>query len=607
MTGQPVLCDFLSAARRNLDRARTSGATPAPGRDADEIIASFHRLITALAGHAADLTTAFGRLPDPDLDVISPFARAAYETRDALRGAAAALGQPERFGPPACGLAKRMDAAAASLTAGRDLLQTHFSTDPDGSRLGRSSWAAVITSPIMTRALLAELTATCRQAADLGASALLAPGPPSAARTRRAQLACQQLALAGAAGEREYRREPVTRAERDLLYAIPDSALPVRPAPGEPLPVPDLCQALVASSQRVSHLAWTAARTAPGSSAISATSWRRIATTSTATSHHCNLLLTALAARADPRWAGSLSDELTRTASWARLSRTAWLRAARELSDITTDVRWTTSRTADEAADLATWTGRLAFARPNWRPSDGPRYPTRPPGELAPEPRDLSEVVTAVHYCSEALARLAVCNEEQVRGAVSIERVLVSARDLPDGSGNLDLFAPAAKARITSLLEACREATKTSNITVSRMAGIARQIEARSKTLGTARVVTRPALHTVRRRPAAAVTAGKRDEAMPDPGALPGPVETRVRDLGVTSPRLLWRASGIDHLAQEVITDATEIHSGRRPAKADRPARKSGTGARGSVTTAGHSHPARGQGRAREPEFEAEP
>ncbi|MGH3403800.1 MAG: hypothetical protein ACRDRJ_15075 [Streptosporangiaceae bacterium] len=610
MTGQPVLGDFLTAARRNLERAGTSVATSAPGRDADEIIASFHRLIMALAGHADDLTTAFGRLPDPDLEVISPFARAAYEARDALRGAAAALGHPERVGPLACVLARRMDAAAASLTVGRDLLQTHSITDPDGSRLGRSSWATVITSPMVTRALLAELTATCRQAADVGAAVLPTIAPPAEARTRRVHLACQWLALAGAAGEPAYRREPVTKAERDLLYAVPDSALPARRAPGGGLPVPGLCQALVASCQRVSHLAWAAASAAPGSPAISATSWRRIATTSTATSHHCNLLLTALAARADhhhSRGAESMSDALIRTASWARLSRTAWLRAARELSDVTTDVRWQTSRTADEAADLAIWTGRLAFVRPNWIPSDGPRYPTRPPEELVPDSRDLSEAVTAVHYCSEALARLAVCNEEQVRGAVSIDRVLVSARDFPDGSDNLDRFAPAPEARITSLLEACREATKTSNVTVSRIAGIARQIEARSQILGTARVVTRPALRTALRRSAATVTVGELDEAMPDPSALPGSVETRVRELGVTSPRLLWRASGIDRLARQVINEATETQSGRGQPRADGRARKRGTGARGGVPVVGRERSSRGQARAHEPELEAEP
>ena len=298
MTGHPVLGDFLTAARRNLDQAGASGATSAPGRDADEIIVSFHRLVTALARHAADLTTDFDRLPDPDLEVLSPFARAAWEARDALRGAAAALGQPDRIGPLACALARRVNAAATSLTVGRDLLQTQFATDPDGSRLGRSSWATVITSPLIFRALLAELTATCRQAADLGASVLPAIGPPAAAQGRRVKLACQWLALAEAAGKPAYRREPVTDAERDLLYAIPYSGLPAHPKPGEGLPVPGLCQALASSGRRVSHLAWSAARAARDLQLSSATSWRRIATTSTATSHRCYLLLTALAARA---------------------------------------------------------------------------------------------------------------------------------------------------------------------------------------------------------------------------------------------------------------------------------------------------------------------
>jgi hypothetical protein len=610
VTGQPVLGDFLTAARRNLNRARTSAATSAPGRDAAEIIVSFHRLVTVMARHAADLTTAFGRLPDPDLQVISPFARAAYEARDALRGAGVALGPPERVGPLACMLAKRVNAAATSLTTGRDLLQTHFTTDPDGTRLGRSGWATVITSPLVARALLADITATCRQAADVGASVLPAVGPPSAAQGRRLQLACQWLALAGAAGETAFRQEPVTKAEQELLYAIPGNALPARHGPRQGLPVPDLCQALVASCQRVSHLAWTSAQASPGSHFVSATSWRRIATTSTATSHHCHLLLTALAARADhthSRCEDGFTDTLTRTASWARLSRTAWLRTARELSDVTTDVRWKTSRTADEAADLAIWTGRLAFMRPDWSPADGPRYPTRTPDELVPDSGDLSEVVTAVHYCTEALARLAVCNEEQVRGAAAIDRVLVSARDLPDGSGNLDRFAPAPEERIASLLEACREVTRTTNVTASRMAGIARRIEARSQILGTARIVTRPALRAKNRRAAASVPVGQQGEAVLDPSTRPGPVETKVRELGVESPRLLWRASGVDRLADQVITEAAEAGDrpgGRGPAGR---ARKPPSGARGGVPAARRMHSATGPARAAQAELEAEP
>lgn len=608
MKGQPVLGDFLTAASRHLKRTRTWQGTSAPGRDVDEIIASFHRLVTALSRHVADLTTDYDWLPDPDLEVLSPFARAAWEARDALRGAGVALGQPERIGPPACELARRVNAAATSLAVGRDLLQTHFITERGGARLGHSSWATVITSPLVTRSLLAGLTAICRQAADIGTSVLPSIGSPSAAQGRRLLVTCQWLALAGAAGEAAYRRDPVTRAERDLLYAIPNNALPAYRTPGEGLPVPDLCQALVASSKRVSHLAWAAALAWPGSAAVSATSWRRIATTSTATSHHCHLLLTALAARADHHSQGAdMSDTLVRTASWARRSRTAWLRAARELSDVTTDVRWETSRAADEANDLAIWTGRLAFARPNWSPSDGPRYPTRRPEELVPASGDLSEVVTAVHYCSEALARLAVCNEEQVRGAVSIERVRVSARDLPDGSENLDRFVPAPKGRVASLLEACREATKTSSETASRMAGIARHIGARSQILGTARVVARPASIRKHSRPTASLPAGQQDETMPDSSALPGPVETKVRELGATSPRLLCRASGVDLLAHQVITEAAEARSHPGGSKPARRSRKPRSGKREGATAAGRKGSSRSPASGTQAEPEAEP
>jgi len=617
VTGRPVLGDFLAAANRHLERAATQSGTSASGRDAEEMTVSLRRLITALAGYASDLARSFGVLPDRDLGLLNSHARAAVQARDALSGAAACLGSPEVTGQPVSGLARRLDAAAVSLITGRDLLQTHFASD-QGWRRARSGWALVITSQPVSRALLAEITSLSRQAAAVVAGAVPEDRPwPAAEQGRRLHLACQWLALAGASDQPACQQDPVSGTERDLLYAIPGSALPRRRVPDGSELVPELCAAVITTSERVSHLAWAAAGEPPGSPAISVTSWRRIASAGTATSHHCNLLLAALAARAGQHRRGdarAIGEALERAAADARRSRASWLRAGLALSQVTTDVRWRASPAAAEATDLALWTGRLAYASPGWVPSRGPDHPARLPENLAPARADVPGLVAALHYTAEALERLAVSNQQQVRAAARAGRVFVPARSLPDGSATLGQFVPAPADHTVSLLAVCRRATKASTRTVSAVAGIAADVRAPSRVLATAKVAACAGPPPVFSRPAAAVPAAagpaaEQDQAAPDPAGAPaGPVEARARALGVTSPRLLWRATGVDRLAQQVIADAAG--SRRSPARSAAstarrspgatPARRVSAPGRGRASmTQGRAHPAQ-----QEPEAE---
>jgi hypothetical protein len=552
-----VFGDFLAAAYRHLDRAAAQPRTSAPGRDAAEIIASLRRLVTALAGYGADLTNSFGELPDSDLDVLNAYARAAVQARDALSGAVSALGPRGVDARPVNGLAREFDDAAVMLLAGRDLLQTHFTPAASRGRRGRTSWAPVIASPTVARALLAEIAELSQRASAAGVAAAPAGRPwPTAELERRLRLSCQWLALAGASGRSTYRQEPVSAAERDLLYAIPSSALAPRRFPSGGEQVPELCAALTTTSERVSHLAWTAEATPPWSPAISATSWRLIASAGTATSHHCHLLLSALADRcAQLGMAGAVDRELKQAAAEARRSRSAWLRAGRALAQVTTDVRWRVSRTAVEVGDLALWSGRLAYASPDWNLSDGPNQPVRRLEDLAPDPEDIPGLVSALHYTTEALERLAASNRQQVRGAARIHRVLMPVSSFPDGSAKLGKFAPAPKHRVTSLLAACREATKASDQTASTVAGIAGEVSAPSRILATAKVAARPSPPADPGRHAA---AGHGLAATGPADVSRGPVEARLHGLGVTSPRLLWRASGVDQLTRQLIADAAD-------------------------------------------------
>src|SRR5262249_48926405 len=89
------------------------------------------------------------------------------------------IGQPDH--PQAYDPAtQRIDAATASLAAGRDLLRTHIAARPDGTQMDRSEWAQVVTSAPVARALLLELGLWARRAAAHAAPARRAPQRPGA-------------------------------------------------------------------------------------------------------------------------------------------------------------------------------------------------------------------------------------------------------------------------------------------------------------------------------------------------------------------------------------------------------------------------------------------
>jgi hypothetical protein len=122
----------------------------------------------------------------------------------------------------------RLAAATALLAAGCDLLHTHFAARPDGSRMDRSEWAAVVTSVPVARALLLELRLWARRAAEQGARvALRGPATRRDAGEERHCLnaACQWLWVLDSAVQAAQRHHSVTTAEVRLLHAIPAKSL----------------------------------------------------------------------------------------------------------------------------------------------------------------------------------------------------------------------------------------------------------------------------------------------------------------------------------------------------------------------------------------------
>ena len=585
--GQATFGDFVRLANAHLADARQQGGSVTPGRDTAEISAGILHLVSVLARYTADQTKMIRQLPDRQQSALSSWDRASMQAHDLLMSAASVL-RSGRFAAgrdhkAQCTAARQLHAAATALGAGRDLLQSHFTSDPRGARIGNSGWAPVMSSPMAARAQLIEIASLARRAAGV-AEARLRPGYPLPETGDRLATAGQLLEQAASSVDEAARSEPITRAERDLLRSIPANVMPTQAAVGDPESVPALGEAVIASAQRAGHAAWTAAGQDPQSTGISIASWQRIAAAGMVTSHHCQVLCTTLADRTRLAGAPELHNRLTAAAGQAGEARDAWLDAAREFREITTDIRDHISPAAAEATELALWTGRLAYADPAWNLSSGPSHPARPAEALVPKLADVPDVVAVIHNASEAAARLAAANLEQATSAVRGQRVLVATRFLPEKYDIPNPFTPAPPSYQTSLLMCCEDTRDAARKLADTVAEIAIETKAPSRTIAAAHeAVRRLGEHESARVP----RKGAR-EVRATPAEPVGAVESELRASGVTSPRALWRAAALDRAGRQLISDVAP-----RRARRDATGAQSGSPATWAVRQGTRAHDAR--------------
>jgi hypothetical protein len=563
------------AARRWEAAART--------RQTEAFIASMRGVIEVMARYLADITAPVAGVSLRDRALLSPWARAGIEAQDALGYAAAflrsggagagRLGQAAAAGSVCGGL----DAAAVSMRTGRDLLHTHFRIGPDGARRDYSEWAQVIASGPVTRALLLEVASWARQIAPQGAALALSRAPAqrdTADARRRLNAACQWLWVLDSAVQAAHRDDPVSVEDVRLLHAVPVNAVPDRRVPDGTETVQELCHGAQGSAERVRHVAWLLPPQAAWSPGLTADSLRQSARCATVISHHCEILLRSLAARAAGRGDASLSTGLLASADAAGHAREAWLRAARGWNLMTTDTRGVISPAAGEAADLALWTGRMAYADPGWTLDLGPAQATRPPEALAAEPGDLRGVVAAVHHACLTLTQIAAADQEQIRTAASAGRLLVPTRSLPDTFDIPRAFAHAPGDRVEQVLADYRGAGVASARANAAVADVASGVRAPSQMLTAARAAVRAGGGLAsgdRSRVAKPATVWQWPPSDAGPVEWPsvaeparvvrwsrdaaGPVERTLRDLGVTSQSVLLRAAAIDQAGEQIILD----------------------------------------------------
>ena len=491
-----------------------------------------------------------------------PWDRARGQAREALTNSAGYLLGPGTSGrnwpaaPSASPRAQRLDQVATSLAIGRDLLHTQFAPGPKGW-VHQSPWAPAIASERVNRALLTEFGQLAAPIAHHGANVALAPipgAPESTGQRRRLNAACQWLWVLTASIEAAHRAAPVPPADHDLLAAIPVNALPQRPMLEAAETVPDLCEGVIATAERLRHLAWHAAQQPPGSPGLTVTSARQAAETSTVTSHNCALIASALATASHGAPA-AISADLAATAAAARQAGGSWYQIARALRQVTTDTRGHLSPAAAEARDLALWTGWLAYTDPTWTPASGPHHPTRPPQELAARPGDVPQVVAAVHHAGEALALLAETEHDQLRAAAHAGRILVPTRTLPDDYNIPRPYATAPPEHTAPLLARYRDATQASRQATTSIGRAADAVGAPSRTLTTTRAATQTT-------PSASPAANPDDQATPSGREqtrdIPGPLQQALLSLDITNPSLLARGADLDRASERLLMEAAD-------------------------------------------------
>ena len=286
MSGRPVFGDFLDAASGHLGTASRLRRTAGREADIQQVNHSLLRVIAVMHRYVQDVTPGWVPEPARGRRVLTGWARAGAESREALSNAIGFLNEPDaaRRRPPAAAgeLAWHLDAASASLAGGRDLLHTHLATDPRGERELHSEWAPTVTSPVVARAVLAEMRSLARHIAPLGAALALTPGPRGTPKERQnLNAACQWLWILNSSVSAAQRREPLRASDLELLRAIPASALPPRRLPAPAESVAGLCHGVISSSERLRHLSWTSGRQPAWSPGLTVNSLRRIAATST--------------------------------------------------------------------------------------------------------------------------------------------------------------------------------------------------------------------------------------------------------------------------------------------------------------------------------------
>ena len=569
MTMPPVFGDFLAQASGHI-AAAVSIREDLSAQALDGVVRSLERLVTTLARYLGDipLPGEFDQPPaggGPGGDV-----RAALDARIALRRSAqvlrAAAAAQDHGGGEVHPAAWHLARAADQLAAGRDLLHTHFSSDPAGAWTGTSSWARVIYSPPVTDAMLGEIGGLAAQLAPWMMRLSLEPAPGSvtpAAAGLALHDSSRWLWTAGLKLEARSRQHPPAGDARLVLASIPSALPPAHQPVAATESVPDLCQGVITTAARLQHAADAFARTARWSPQATSHSWGRSALACAITAHSSEVIVRSLSQRAAALdLTPTIEAHLDDAARALNPVCTAWRAIAGEWDVLSTGANHGrgVSRVATEIGDLVLRIGRLAYATPQWTPASGDT-PPRSPADLARTAADLRAVLTAIHHATDTLTRIAVTDRRAVHRTAADGRLYIPTRLLPADCDIPHPYAPAPRSRVTPLLDGYRLAVEACTAAAAAFDALAVAAATPSRALAAARALppaSRPHPPQPRERqlaykPAAQLPSGR----LPDGVTRPGLLENEIRNLQLTEPALLLRASAIDEAALDLLAEAT--------------------------------------------------
>lgn len=401
--------DLMGPARGHLDNA--AGVASTAALHSGSVIAAARvtgGLALTLSHYLDDIAPYSVAEAITSSDLNAPL-RAAVDARVALQMTAESLRAAGKdhgvlSSEPQDLLTAHLVAAATSLAAGRDVLRTHFSTDPDGWRQ-HLDWAAVITSVPVARALLAEVASWSRQLAFVTGWLSLASAPdpaiPDPARQGLAG-AYHWLLTSCAAITAGQRDDPATAADTELMRAIPVSIPPERQPPQDLETVGELAGGVAISAARLRTIAQAAPEEAAWSMVMTAESWRWTATGAAVICHISELTLRSLAEH--PGLAAGTSEAGPQPGSAAEAAADAcarWREVAAAWSQKTTGTRGLTAPGIADTGDLLVRLGRLAFTDPQWTPVRSRRASLRDQTDLAPDTAQAAVVVGAVHHAAD--------------------------------------------------------------------------------------------------------------------------------------------------------------------------------------------------------------
>ena len=509
---------------------------PAGTRQVRDLTAALSRVVSMMRRYLADIEENMGEAAGAGL-----WAGAIDDSRAALDRAIHMLRlvPPEDVSPffSPDSLAARLDGYTTAMTYARDLLHTHFTTSPDGLREASSDWAPAIASIPVSRALLAGLAEHARAAAVQIAALPLSPSATAETESgwRHILAAAHNLRAVDAAVQAAQWQAPVLPEHRCLLEDIPVNSLPPPCTPGPDQAVSSLCAGTIDAAQRVGRAQRDLTARAAWAPELTADSMRHTAANCVVTSLNTEIVFQILATRARQLGYHALIPNLEAATERAAGARQAWLAAARSWDQMVTDTRGYLSRPALEAENLARWTGRLAYADPDWTPARRPSANVRDPTVLAADPAEFTSVIAAMHYAADSLSRFAAGGLDTVLMAASAGRLYVTTRSLPDGKYDVPRrFADAPHNRVTAVISVYSQSAAASRDALQSAGRIADAVRSPSRVLS---AIEQAIAHAT--------------------GAVPrGRLEQGLVDLGVRDARMLRRAAFLDEMAQGLVADA---------------------------------------------------